>query len=780
MSRNITVTFDDGSTHVYQNAPDTITPDIVQKRAEAQFGKSVTNIDGGKSSIKQEAPPAPEATADNRSLLNKHLLDPLRNAGETVMEIPLALGTGLGSMLAGNVAGVGKEILTGDFGKGTAARFANKFQEKYTYQPRSEGAKFLLGAAGDAFAASKIPVSPYIPMSTAAPTMAAAAIKQQVPLMASLAGRAATPYLAHQAAKAAKLANQSRVDAPRINAAKAAERMNIAISPLESNPTRMNRIKTGLIGQDEIGYAASRANEATIPKAVRADLEIPKNKPLNTESIKAVRAEKGAPYAEVAKIGRMAADEQLMRDINSAYSFKGNTPNVAALLKKDVPTLIDDVNSALVGGFNGKDALDLSRKYRKESSTIYKKMEPSVEELALADAKKSISQAIEARVERGLIELDRAQPNQGYGDLATRFKGARTYIAKSHVYENSMHGTTGVTDMSKLAKIASKENALTGTLADLSEIASFFPQSVKVHPTISRTNAPHLTRAGLGGTVGFGLGMITGIPNAGYAGAVLGAGAETGGRIMGANKLIGKSSQVANLPKDYRPFREQLGYGQNAIPPKSTLSLAPLGEPLLPSRQLPILQGRGMLSLADDLPTGKQEFQMPSVDMPIQPRLKPMYQRGGIPQENGLSLIPKRELPKMPEVPYPGQLDSRGILSLADDATTPRKTQQIESVNFRTRLDVMNTPVMKKAVASFIDEAESIKSAISSETNGFKKSALEARLRGVENRFMAGLKQMGMKNESEARDLMRKVYETGGETQLGIKKVFNPKIKGSN
>lgn len=99
--------------------------------------------------------------------------------------------------------------------------------------------------------------------------------------------------------------------------------------------------------------------------------------------------------------------------------------------------------------------------------------------------------------------------------------------------------------------------------------------------------------------------------------------------------------------------------------------------------------------------------------------------------------------------------------------------------DFPTRLDVMNTPVMKKAVASFIDEAESIKSAISMETNGFKKSALEARLRGVENRFMAGLKQMGIRNESEARNLMRKVYETGGETQRGIEKVFTPKFAGA-
>lgn len=217
-----------------------------------------------------------------------------------------------------------------------------------------------------------------------------------------------------------------------------------------------------------------------------------------------------------------------------------------------------------------------------------------------------------------------------------------------------------------------------------------------------------------------------------------------------------------------------------AVSPAPTLSLAPLGEPLIPpSPQGPMPQGRGMLSLADDVPAGKREFQMPSVDMPIEPRLNPMYQRGGIPQESGLSLTPKGELLRMPEVPYPSPLEGRGLLGLADDTQIQRASPQVESVNFRTRLDVMNTPVMKKAVASFIDEAESIKSAISTETNGFKRSALEARLRGVENRFMAGLKQMGIRNESEARNLMRKVYETGGETQRGIEKVFTPMRAGA-
>lgn len=48
MARNITVTFEDGSTHVYQGAPDDITPEAVTARASNEFGKAVTALDGGR------------------------------------------------------------------------------------------------------------------------------------------------------------------------------------------------------------------------------------------------------------------------------------------------------------------------------------------------------------------------------------------------------------------------------------------------------------------------------------------------------------------------------------------------------------------------------------------------------------------------------------------------------------------------------------------------------------------------------------------------------------
>jgi hypothetical protein len=57
MARNITVTFADGTSHTYQNAPDDVTPDAVEARASKEFGKQVTALDGGRNS----APKGPNA-----------------------------------------------------------------------------------------------------------------------------------------------------------------------------------------------------------------------------------------------------------------------------------------------------------------------------------------------------------------------------------------------------------------------------------------------------------------------------------------------------------------------------------------------------------------------------------------------------------------------------------------------------------------------------------------------------------------------------------------------
>lgn len=83
MARNITITLGDGSTHVYQNAPDSVTPDQVQTRAEQEFGKKVVSIDGGTG-----AAPAPSVPTSQPSMLD-------------------GVKQGAGNLLAGAVRGAG-------------------------------------------------------------------------------------------------------------------------------------------------------------------------------------------------------------------------------------------------------------------------------------------------------------------------------------------------------------------------------------------------------------------------------------------------------------------------------------------------------------------------------------------------------------------------------------------------------------------------------------------------------------------------------------------------
>jgi len=53
MPRNITVTFSDGSSHVYKNAPDDITSAAAKTRAQKDFGnKEIVSLDGGKNLAK--------------------------------------------------------------------------------------------------------------------------------------------------------------------------------------------------------------------------------------------------------------------------------------------------------------------------------------------------------------------------------------------------------------------------------------------------------------------------------------------------------------------------------------------------------------------------------------------------------------------------------------------------------------------------------------------------------------------------------------------------------
>ena len=138
MARNITVTFDDGTSHVYKNAPDNLTPDMVQERAQKDFGKVVKSLDGGRAAAPSEIP-APRKE---------------RSTAESILAPVEAVGQGLSSGIANVVLGgqrlVGKGLSTlgaadtGAFLQADAARRLG--QSQATVAPFKREFPILAGA----------------------------------------------------------------------------------------------------------------------------------------------------------------------------------------------------------------------------------------------------------------------------------------------------------------------------------------------------------------------------------------------------------------------------------------------------------------------------------------------------------------------------------------------------------------------------------------------------------------------------------------------------------
>jgi len=175
MPRNITVTFDDGSNHVYNNAPDDVTPEQIESRASRDFaGKRVTALDGGRAAPSASAPArqpvadipgTPEGYADRVGLIPTDQYQPapqaqrpapvpqeerglfsriragVEAARSTIASIvPGGVGFGLGA-----AEGMLRNIASGKFGtqegaglvEQTASKRAQQFTEATVAKPPS-------------------------------------------------------------------------------------------------------------------------------------------------------------------------------------------------------------------------------------------------------------------------------------------------------------------------------------------------------------------------------------------------------------------------------------------------------------------------------------------------------------------------------------------------------------------------------------------------------------------------------------------------------------------
>jgi hypothetical protein len=101
MPRNVTVQFNDGTSHVYEDVPDSIHDSEVDARAKSQFGKDVAHVQAEPMMSQQQGPNLAEKA-----------IGAAQTAGEIAMEHPLLTGgAALGAAKYGTIKGIANQGL---------------------------------------------------------------------------------------------------------------------------------------------------------------------------------------------------------------------------------------------------------------------------------------------------------------------------------------------------------------------------------------------------------------------------------------------------------------------------------------------------------------------------------------------------------------------------------------------------------------------------------------------------------------------------------------------
>jgi len=138
-------------------------------------------------------------------------------------------------------------------------------------------------------------------------------------------------------------------------------------------------------------------------------------------------------------------------------------------------------------------------------------------------------------------------------------------MARTYVYEGATDFNTGMVDVSKLARITSKDNALTGDIASLGKIAGNFPDVFTTQAASKFYDLPRLSRSGLAGGGGALIGSQFGLTGS-IVGGLIGGGLGEGVGALAAKRIASPSYQAGLKLQDFRIPTNQLAAAAAPIP----------------------------------------------------------------------------------------------------------------------------------------------------------------------------------------------------------------------
>lgn len=382
-------------------------------------------------------------------------------------------------------------------------------------------------------------------LSLAAPAVAKPAIKAAAPLVESAAERAKTaammPFEQQIKARQQRLSAEDYARGPQIDAAAEAQRLGIALSPTDIQPTFGKKIVTQLAGTEGT-QAIQKANIGNIRKIALNEMDLPPDTQLDGPSaFNAARLKVAKPYNDIRKLPTMVGDEEIIKSLNN---LRADEALIGSKSKANaINAVIDDAVAKVQAGMDGEQVLRNIQTLRQRAQKIYNNKNADLPALDTADTNLAIASVLE-----NLVESNVRDPK-----LLSNFREARRKMARSYAYEGATDFNTGMIDVGRLAKITAKDNAMTGDIAALGKIAGNFPDAFTSKVPSAPNKIERIGRTGfagsLGGLTGYALG---GDYVSGVLGSLIGAGAGEVGNILAARRISSPEYQAGLTLRDMR------------------------------------------------------------------------------------------------------------------------------------------------------------------------------------------------------------------------------------
>ena len=253
--------------------------------------------------------PVPAPTTPQRAApasLRERMLAPVETAvalGTSAITAPIVEGAKIVGALTSGQFGTQEGIRAGE----VVGRRVQQF-----FQPAlSPTAQAQTEAIGNALARTGLQGVPLNVLGDLA-TLARPAVQQVAPVVQA-------PIQARQARVQAQRVRESELAAPRIDAAKDALELGLALDPAISNPSAAARLRTAVVGSTALQGNLSKINLPQVTKVAREDLGLPETIKLDAKAFKTARdaPSVGGVYDTVRAIPRVIADDIVIEDLLS-------------------------------------------------------------------------------------------------------------------------------------------------------------------------------------------------------------------------------------------------------------------------------------------------------------------------------------------------------------------------------------------------------------------------------------------------------------------------------